>query len=691
MKKIARFFALVAAPALIAAVGNGVPGYADTSFKHIVDEIIEAEHVEDIVHYAVTNQQSVLARIPKPNLFLKLSQKDLDKIKPSLLKLLKDNVDIKKAGFTVSSVHVGLGQQVLDVDVSGDYKKDNVKGALTLSVDVAMRSVGNLVVFDPYLKGAKIDGLKAFGVNLEPIKGGLNLVLPLLKDVISDGLRATLEPLTATLRIKPPSISDFKEFSSKPPKKGSPPETSVEFVPRPFVYNPTIQDIAIYVGKEGLFAVANAQNLPKPAPKPAKPAPVARYPDVKQADTDAAYAKYKAAFLDAFENASGQKAADAATLAVTKGYVAQTVRDIVAGAPIAAKISVDNKTEFSADIKLTGEVDLKCGDKLNACKYKDVCAEKNPCKEMVKVQGTIVVPHVCERMECVVHKPFGGCLVRNPIKFSCEKTVPALLDRLVDSTTPLCKAFRPAAAAVPGLCQTASNLTKAQCDVFAAGDAAACQAEQEFNNVLARNPVAEVYGNAATKGAVDASAANLTVADDFKNISASLTAKGSAHINSHINLRMKKTTPAQAVCNPTWTGDPQADVTVDAKDLGLDFVLQSHDVADDKLKLAYETPDEKEIKVNLSQSPIEIIRTATNGAKIRCDRVGVPLKLAGIAMALDANLRGMEALTKKIDVPQKLGKQKLRIDLPGFELPIGADKHKMQPAWGDKVFAFNLK
>src|SRR5262249_7085937 len=159
---------------------------------------------------------------------------------------------------------------------------------------------------------------------------------------------------------------------------------------------------------------------------------------------------------------------------------------------------------------------------------------------------------------------------------------------------------------------------------------------------------------------------NLAVADDFKTISAGLTAKGSAHIHSHINIRMKKATPEQAVCNPTWTGDPQADVTVDVKELRFDFALQSHEVAEDKLKLAYETPDEKEIKVNLSQSPIEVIRTATEGATMRCDRLGVPLKLVGIAMSLDANLRGIEALTKKLDIPQKLHTQKFQIDLPSF-------------------------
>ena len=60
-------------------------------------------------------------------------------------------------------------------------------------------------------------------------------------------------------------------------------------------------------------------------------------------------------------------------------------------------------------------------------------------------------------------------------------------------------------------------------------------------------------------------------------------------------------------------------------------------------------------------------------------------------MSLDANLAGVEALTRKLDIPQKLGKQKVEIDLPAFDLPIGADKYKLQPAWGDKVFGFNLK
>jgi hypothetical protein len=36
---------------------------------------------------------------------------------------------------------------------------------------------------------------------------------------------------------------------------------------------------------------ANALNLPQPAPKPNKPAPIGHYPDVKRADTDAAYAR----------------------------------------------------------------------------------------------------------------------------------------------------------------------------------------------------------------------------------------------------------------------------------------------------------------------------------------------------------------------------------------------------------------
>ena len=132
-------------------------------------------------------------------------------------------------------------------------------------------------------------------------------------------------------------------------------------------------------------------------------------------------------------------------------------------------------------------------------------------------------------------------------------------------------------------------------------------------------------------------------------------------------------------------------MTVDVTDLGFDFALKSHDLADDKLKLVYETSDEKEIKIDLSQSPIEVIRTATDGATIRCDRLGVPLKLASIAMSLDANLRGIEALTRKLDIPQKLDKQKFEIDLPGFDLPIGTDKHRLQPAWGDKVFGFSLK
>ena len=187
----------------------------------------------------------------------------------------------------------------------------------------------------------------------------------------------------------------------------------------------------------------------------------------------------------------------------------------------------------------------------------------------------------------------GNCEVKNPIQINCKKTVTELEDRLVDALTPQCKDFRGAITAAPGLCQTASNLSKAQCDVFAAHDAVTCQAEQDFNNALARNPFAEVHGNAVTHGTIDASAAGLSVADDFGTISASLTAKGSAHINSHIDLRMKKATIEQVVCNPTWSGDPKADVTVDAKDVDFGFTLQSHEVADDKLKLAYETPDEK--------------------------------------------------------------------------------------------------
>ena len=320
--------------------------------------------------------------------------------------MLQNNDDVRKAGFTISRVHLGLGPQTLNVEVSGDYNKDNVKGALSLSVDAAIRSVGNQLVFDPYLKGARIDSLNVFGVNLDLIKNALNLVLPPLKDVISDGLRATLEPLTAALKIEPPKISNFKEFSNKSTtsKDGSTTTTDVEFVPRPFVYNPTIQDIAVYVGADGLFAVAYALNLPKPAPKPDKPAPVAHYPDVKQADTDAAYTRYKTDFLAAFETGSGQKPADAANLAVTKGYIAQTVRDIVAGTPVAAKIAIDNKTEFSPDIKLTSEVDLKCADKLFACQYKDVCTAQNPCKEVTRVSVNKTVDALVMRSNvlCVI-------------------------------------------------------------------------------------------------------------------------------------------------------------------------------------------------------------------------------------------------------------------------------------------------
>ena len=148
--------------------------------------------------------------------------------------------------------------------------------------------------------------------------------------------------------------------------------------------------------------------------------------------------------------------------------------------------------------------------------------------------------------------------MENPIDFHCDETVTELVDQVVDTVSPLCDGFRTVAAATPGLCQTASDLTKAQCDVFAAHDVLSCQTEQEFTNLLARNPFAEVYGNAATSGNVDASASNLVVADDFNKISASLTAKGSAHIDSHINLRMKEATLGQAICNPTWTGDPKA-------------------------------------------------------------------------------------------------------------------------------------
>src|SRR5262249_19158619 len=149
-----------------------------------------------IIHYAVTDQQAVLSRVSQPNLFLKLGQKDLDKLEPSLLKLLQNNNDIKQAGFGISRLHLDLSHQALNVNVTGDYDKDKIKAALTLSVDVAVRSVGNQLVFDPYLKAAKIENLNVFGVNLNLIKDALNVVLPPLKDVISDGLRATLEPLT---------------------------------------------------------------------------------------------------------------------------------------------------------------------------------------------------------------------------------------------------------------------------------------------------------------------------------------------------------------------------------------------------------------------------------------------------------------------------------------------------------------
>ena len=244
MTKFTKFLAVVAAFVIVAGAGYGIYKYrADNDFKKIIDEIVEAEHVEDIVNYAVTDQQAALARVSKPNLFLKLGQGDLDKIEPSLLKLLKDNEGIKKSGFTISRVHLGLAHQALSVDVSGDYDRDNVKGGLSLAVAVAIRSIGNQSAFDPYLTGVKVDGLSVFGVNLDLVKNALNFVLPPLKDVISDGLRATLEPLTASLKIQPPQISNFKELSSKSTTSegGSTTTTDVEFAPRPFVYNPTIQ------------------------------------------------------------------------------------------------------------------------------------------------------------------------------------------------------------------------------------------------------------------------------------------------------------------------------------------------------------------------------------------------------------------------------------------------------------------
>jgi hypothetical protein len=382
--------------------------------------------------------------------------------------------------------------------------------------------------------------------------------------------------------------------------------------------------------------------------------------------------------------------ADAVNFAITKSYVTQTLRELAGGPPVAAKVVIDNKTDINSDIKLASEVDLKCGEKLNACSYKDVCDSPHPCQEVTKVPQQRVIEHICERLECIAPTPFG-CAVKNPIKFHCDETLTEWVDKVTDIASPLCDGFRSVARGLPGLCQTASNLTKAQCDVFAARDTIACQAEQEFKNALARNPFAEVHGFAVTKGTVDASAANFTVAEDFHKISVALSAKGNAHVNARIDLKLKERTPAQAVCNPTWTGNPQADVAIDVKDLAFDFLLQSHETRNDRLKLAFETTDEKEIKISLSQSPIEVIRTATDGATIRCDRVGVPLKLASVAMSLDPTLRGIEALTRKLDIPQKLSKQKFGVELPGFDLKMGADTHKLAPSWGDKVVGFNLK
>jgi hypothetical protein len=285
------------------------------------------------------------------------------------------------------------------------------------------------------------------------------------------------------------------------------------------------------------------------------------------------------------------------------------------------------KETFSAKIPTPDGSGIECrptGD----CTPTDDCTPTGDCTptDDCTPSGNCDAVNTRDCSACLVHNPFGGCVVRGndptceatkaaqnaAAKAACEaqkSTAKATCEGQKSAAKAICEGQKSAAKAI---CEEQKTQKKAQCEAKKEGQRLGCETEKGAIVALHRTGnIGNVDGSAAGTGSLKLCFQEVHFGDALDKLSLSVAASGSAALDVHFKF-VPLDVGGHILCPLEWTADKNITTSAPPQSVGVSVSLAREDASG---ALTYQGRlEELPIKLHFQPSPLSLVLQNVNFA-----------------------------------------------------------------------------
>ncbi len=668
----------------IAVIGGGVGyflhGQAGRNLLRELNLTLQEVNGRAQVRRVLAVNQKSLKDLVRIDLAASLRPDDITNLLPYIISVANSSEDFQKQKINIRKGAITTGIQRLSATVDLTKVFPDLEVDMTATANVAVAAAQDAIVFELYFDRIEVTKVLITSERFDArvvtptISSGIKELLGVI-NVVFDREINKKKTMAALLKIPPLTSGNLKESNSK----------SLQFQDREISIYATMTQSAVLVGPEGMMVMAAVENKkPESSVVPKLDDPTSMTED----EVSKAVSGYQNGFLEKYKASFGDDAPDhtkASFLLIQRAYLARTLNEALKPPAICAKGNIaEQQPPFNAPIALPALGKRRCDDIINACRFKDLCTDAKACTETVQKEfdDTCKIGETVENIfnplgvliDKKTHDKYGPCKVWRPVEQALQ--------------TPACVAFGQTKAINPLICDSASNIVKAKCDVIVAADKAFCQAEQGLRDFIVSNPVAVVSGDIKPNVAVDACLSNPMIESNFNSFGVTIDGRASGPLSVHLAFE-NKTPPGVGLCKADWAEDFDFQASTNVPGTHISFAVTSERDGE-KLNMIFKGGDQ-ELKLDFSPAPIDVLFVRHPQLLVNCSPVAA---LAATYVAYDTvvneQAKNWSPLLSGKGYKQTVKDVTFKISIPKLEVKDMKNVVllALQPNWLSKALAF---